>query len=361
MKDHEINHDSFHQIEMQQLKNQTSGETSQLYIRSCLGLANDARMFLKMFDAFGNVKEMKKFAELHKDKDYTVFDFDWSNLDVNDPVYYKNLLLMVLSLEYDPLTGGKSSEDEFRDRGGIWKDFCKSLKSTNRMSKIFLNQSCPENIKFLDKLMTHIHYATLHRNSLELYGCKMPDIAIFTHPALFVMNHSCDPNVIYHIEDGRRLVWTVSLAIRAGERVCFPHVNSNEDGLQCLTHNMCVPCVKKLDVSVDKKELQKTLEVEVGALFSERDPMKLSSWLKIKEECCECINMRMNEKYHQNYKQRRLIALRKKVLEMTLIDAIGDPFPPTSAAARCKLTSVEKIAEFNKMLAMDWVGAESLD
>lgn len=287
---------------------------------------------------------MKKFVETHSAKRYNVFDFDWSI--PNDPNYYKNMLLMIMSMDtefdiYITASQKQTNMDEtIRQNWETWRYICNLLKTSNRIKTVFMNQN-PSSTKFLEKITYNIYIACLLKESLTLNNNQGHELAMFTHPALYLMNHSCDPNIIVHLENRKNMIWTVNQPIQAGGEIFYPFISFYSQMNEFKKY--CVPCKNGPVNSIDGDRVLADAVVNTKKFFNCHDPAKLSDWLKYKDQCCDFINKNFTG-YYERAKKRQLIATKKEELREILED-IGYPFPPVGRCVTAAIKDPKQLKE----------------
>lgn len=188
-------------------------------------LVSCSRFITKMLDIFGSVAALRQFVDTHRDKDYTVFDFDWSKAD--DDTRYKNMLLAMVKIAVQ------------RDDITFFKDIT-FLKENGKFEHMIND---PINGDFINGLCKKI--LSQRRHCLSMVSDGIPcNIAMFIHPALKLLQEQCDPNVFMH-SNRQAVVLTVLHPIKAGSAISFsklPFYLESSKARNCPNKSSCKPC-----------------------------------------------------------------------------------------------------------------------
>lgn len=272
MTEHETknpDHESFHEMEK-------LGMPQKLVIA--------AKLFVKIYDAFDNFKEMQNFVDEHSGEQYSVFDFDW-NLPEDDPTYFKNLLLTMTSV----LVGNEHAESHFdnmfTDFSDDLADFLKDLGPKNRFKKIVkTNRS---DAKFMKKILWQI-YDDVDRSCLDWMN-EQNKLGGFLHPAMTFLSQSTKPNIFVTINKCKEIIWTVNQPVAAGSQLSF-------------------------GVLTDER--------------TEKMPKSKDAVMERLKNCCDYINMNYKNR-NQNAKFQQNITT-KKIMMQQVLSTLGNPFTPSN-------------------------------
>lgn len=263
-------------------------------------------------DVFGSVDELRKFVDDHRDKNHTVFDFDWSVAD--DETRYKNMLLSML-IDSEPEPCNEGAEDLI------------FLKTDNKFKKLFDD---PKHIEFVNEMSTRL---AVHKSFVQTpVNSSENVIAMYTHPALKLLtgHETCDPNVVMH-SNRRAIIFTVLHPIKTGGSIAsspqpfYRSIKSLNMSSQCRNQESCMPCKNNWTSQVDASDIHFDYEHNSFNFYMRNDPKKLSTQLKQIKMCAEFINKNF-EGFYANATKRRLIATKQLELE-NILHHIGNPFP----------------------------------
>lgn len=282
-----------------------------------------AKLFMRAQAAFdGNIDEMRKFVDGNNNgfEKHTLFDFDWSNPD--DPMYEKNMVLVLLGIEANVYDGHlyllkQNLRQETKGSGKIGKYLMSMLKSPSKLLSI-LKTNYKKHGEFIEKVFEKFYYSFIFRNEFSIMQVPM---RLFWRtcffPARSLLHHSCNPNIHNHMSNDGKLMWIVNQPIPAGGQIFggFYPVFYNEARPEpnCPSEKTCEPC--KLGWQHEKK-VSATLAYEnVARFFYDRNAMKppLNMMVDYFGQCCDDIN--------KNYKGFNEKASVRKKIALKLIEA----------------------------------------
>lgn len=151
--------------------------------------------------------------------------------------------------------------------------------------------------------------------------------AVFNHPAEYLLNHSCDPNIKIHFDHQKRMIWSVLLPIPAGGQIFRSYGPTYSLNIKnnCDFKESCVPCQEGWGVVFDTNRFHGECRKSIREFFEINDPQKLESLLKHKAEICDFINNNF-EGYNADPEKRQLIVTMTQQLKINL-NVMGIPFP----------------------------------
>lgn len=281
-------------------------ESKQLPLKSIF----TAKVFLKMHETFGSVGEMKKFAEMHSEKRYTIFDFDW-----NGPMNFKNLFLTILGMHYDSRT--KQFARDLLDTENLSQWFIDSLELSERTQGILLG-STNEHQDFVEKTLLKIFNAHIWINWMS-FGKNLTDDderlpGYYFHPSKSLLNFSCDSNIYMYYENRKRIVWLVTQPIKAGGQLFVenypPYYRTGRFTNGCPFKDSCVPCQKGWAKMINPSKVDSGIgEFLENFRESENFPEKITKGIQIYRKICNEINQNYDN-YETNAKTREFIVAR---------------------------------------------------
>lgn len=292
-----------------------------------------ANMFMKaqaLFD--GDIGEMRKFVESHGDKKHTLFDFDWSNSE--DPMYRKNMLLVMLGTDvdkYDGFLNDVKGNLRFRTAGRdkIGEFLMSQIKTTGNKLKSLLKLNYRSHGAFMEKILEKFFIAFMFRNEFSIMQQPMRMFwrTVF-FPARSLLNHSCNPNIHNHMSGDGKLQWIVNQPIPAGGQIFggfYPtfYVDGRPEPY-CKFKKTCEPC--KLDWQhKGSKPSSQLAYSSVAKYFNDRGAFKpsLNMMMDCFKECCEFINENY-EDFDKKPTVRKKIAM-KLIESRRCIDLIESP------------------------------------
>lgn len=276
-------------------------------------MVSSCRLLVHMVDVCGGIEEFKKFVEEHSDKDYNVFDFDWSECD--EPTRYKNMFLAMID-------NSRTSEDGLSDR---WEKCFSHLPDDNKFAQMFVDSMHSKfSDEMFEKFQRHVYTASI--NVSEPKGT----IQLLTHAAMHLLVECCNPNVMVH-SNLKSIIFTVLRPIKAGSPIYsslkpFYHWEEDEPNKECRNPNTCLPCQNDWG----RKAKGTTLDaVLIGnEFYQHNDSREISSLLEDLEINSKFINENY-EGYDTDPAKRKLIATRMRQIEFILMN-ISNPFPQSS-------------------------------
>lgn len=285
-----------------------------------------------MIDVFGSPEKLKEFVKKHQDKDYTVFDYDWS-LD-SDEVHYKNMFLAMIN---------ESPEESltlipfFRPNND---GFCRFWDTLNKF----------EDKEFAGELWRKLFSQQYFVQEAGHNGrCQ---IAWFTHPALKLLKSCCDPNVVIH-SNRQDVILTVLHPISSGSVIRVssgPYYKENKHVPKlCLNSdpNSCEPCNNKWVHQIDQDIITEAMD-NMQDFFDQNDPKQLSTQLDNLQLCSDFINENFDG-YYSDAEKRTTIATKIIELEKTL-RYIGFPFPIMNVFLTMR--GSDGIEKYNRLLKL---------
>lgn len=288
-------------------------------------------------EVFGSVAELKKFVNDHRDKDYNVFDFDWSEAD--DATRYKYMLLVFMD----------AKDNSEHSNSAKMKDFVAEsyMKPDSKFMRMFDDE---ENCDVIDELWRRVQCMWI-----SLVAAHNPSYRTIsmTHPGLKLLVNSCDPNVCYH-SNRKEIVLTVIHPIKAGSEIRKsgqPFYRKRD--LKCMSSHpqSCEPCqngwTRELGAKINSDNTSNTLK-----FFAQHDPKKLTSQLKYLKSCADFINKNFDG-FHTDAMKRCLVATKMYELEGILFN-IGNPFPYSNLYFSLQQSDgLEKLQQFMKIMHFD--------
>lgn len=291
-------------------------------------------MFMKLYEVFGNsMKEMKMFVEMHENKRYNVFDFNWS--DPNDPMYYKNMLLVIFGFQSEN-RGTPGFESEMNEALNIFSNFVDCLDKSNDFVKIMAET---QNEKaFRKTILWKIMEAYECRNEfrIEVHTATNMTLGMFFHPSIMILNHSCDPNIIIHVTNDKKLVWIVNQPIPAGGQIFINYTPAYyftgrfvpSFSNTCQAHFGCIPCQFGWPDRSTMKEIMRQCIDNMKQIFkTEEDARNYGKFANLLESCYDFINKNFTTNYYQNKSMMKMIAMKQLEIR-TVLRCLEDPLPP---------------------------------
>lgn len=312
------------------------------------------RIFLKFLDALGGFEKLKEFYNDHEGNKYTVFDFDWTIKD--ESTYDKNLLLTFMSVYIEK----KPDQVEPMQRV-IWSQFMSFIMwqmPDNRFKKIFKANSKQE--EFWKKIMWHIWDAYDAKVQLSLNYDVKNVFGTFHHPAMFVINHSCDPNIFVHINDCKEIVWTVNQPIPAGGQIFCSYngesyyAENNFELETCPSGVICVSCQNGWAEMIDDSEiLHDSVLNSMKFIKTNHDVENLANFLEYVRSCCDFINENFTDNYYNNAEIRRNIATKKSEIRK-ILQTLENPFSPSISFYMYTMRNKKDLSKFTNNLNEEW-------
>lgn len=272
-----------------------------------------------MLNILGGADELRKFIDDHRDKIYTVFDFDWSK-DVDDVTHYKNMMLATLR-------DINKETPEALLLGQKLEYLIPFLPSDNKLRKMFED---PKHREFLLELWPRVSPNCCIAQAFQ-DGEKTRTMT-FSHPATKPVNHSCDPNIYINAISGA-LIFTICQPIKRGTEIrtspipCYNRTKEMPEVCFDNQKSFCVPCknnwAKMISINSTTYYFRNT--VAFNNRYPHHDPKQLSTKLCQLKGTADFINKNFDG-YYSNAEKRHLIALKKDELKMILF-SLGNPFP----------------------------------
>lgn len=278
-------------------------------------IIHNVRFFLELYDALGGRAGLENFYDDHHDKQYTVFDFDWSN--PADPAYLKNMLLASVTHELN-----HEGEKEILH---ALKGFCEDkvfieIAPDNKLKKIIKDDN--HKLRWLLKLV-------FRRQTMKignLLNNRNPVGSLF-HPTTHLMRRTCgNPNIVTHT-DRKSLVWIALRPIKSGEILFDLHPHFFREGgcAECGPKRSCDTCVNdipKINYTVpDFENLIGRNFADFGKLHDFRE---LTSWLEYLQHCIDFIN----SNFDISSMKKDVTAKQQEMA--SILGEIANPFPPSS-------------------------------
>lgn len=273
-------------------------------------LVGTVQWLLQFCEAFdGSVEAMQKFVDEHRDKVYTVFDFDWSG-ELSQSDLLKNTLLT--------MTTNPAKNPQTIDFFAWMKQTCQDyMQPSSKLYKLAVKEKSKH--AFLREIISGILKPRQQLSVAAMHDLKWI-VGKFSHPAMNLLPLSCDPNVFVH-SNRKALIWTVNWPIAAGEKL-------TGNSMQTFGTNMCVKCSHGKDpVTCQNGWLQKNesatnkSEADMMKFFLQNDVKDVKCWLELLKICCNSIN----KNYRSATKRRSVLA--QRCLIFSIIQAIENPFP----------------------------------
>lgn len=275
------------------------------------------KILLKLLSDFNSIEAMRKFVESRvKNKRYDIFDFDWSR----DEGSIRRMLMVIMGVSIKDKNAVESDIKKFNDDISINIRYFtnKNFNNNDRIWNIFSDGNS-EDQQFLDKLIHQINCAhEIRKMQVSFRNGQQYGIASYTHPAMYLLNDSCDPNIMMHIDTGGKSIWTVNQPINAGSQIFYLYDTStlysnSKRTKDCPYKETCVPCKNEWNKKIDGKKVEIDCQKSLFCFFLQNDPWLLSSLLKQRNECCEFINNNFNG-YDEKPEKRQFIAAKKEEL-----------------------------------------------
>lgn len=182
------------------------------------------KLLLRCLNVFDyNVPELQRFVKAHQ-KPVTVFDFDMSKLE--EPMFSKNSILMILSVQ-NSATHCKHLADAMAEETRAFINKHPRLRMLWDDHKSFLNEML-QRVMFPVTLLTNmsaffskeINISPTLEDKPTSSGNQMfeQNCGQGIYPAYSLLNTCCDPN-IFAVSVGKKLAWIVSRPIPAGSQL----------------------------------------------------------------------------------------------------------------------------------------------
>lgn len=321
----DTDHLIFHEIENLKYVLNEGGRKIEFEPVLKLKLLTIGRMFMKIYNGFGNIDHMMNYVKSYGNKKCNIFDFDW-NIRVDDPMYTKMMLLSIMGLI------SKIPDPRDEEQGKMLCEcYRRFLKPGNRLREIIMMVRTRKELEFVELVLKQMHIANSILNGVSLGSEDNSQLlAVFFHPAISLAGFSCDPNVFMHYENRQSIVWTVNQPIPAGGQICVNYSSLYYHGRlnPCRYTNICFPCQNGWATLINYSRCISECNERFFNFHEQQYPTEVSSLLKQKEQCCEVINVSFNN-YYWNPEKRQFIASIKEELRR-ILNMIGNPFSPAN-------------------------------
>lgn len=207
---------------------------------------------MDFIEHFGGLPQMMELFKSEQNKTYSVFDFDWSK--PNDPLFIKNTFLVLMGMKFTESSTLNDLKILTNGVEGIGLWLLTTLSKENEMRKIF-DEHYFRNNKLIEKILMKIFAVFPFANEVTVAPeeQELKDVTAahghFLHPCSLILNHSCDPNITFHIADHERVVWIVNQPIPAGGQIfkCYsptywPYYSVLTTPSSCEFKESCVVC-----------------------------------------------------------------------------------------------------------------------
>lgn len=204
---------------------------------------------------FGSVSAMKTYFDENLDKKQTVFDFDWSDPEKNSS--FADFFGMMLGTETEDLSSNEFLE-EMRD---ITTWILNHLHSDNSLKKIVFQNLC-EHKEFMETVLRKIYGISEVAKSFGIVMLQEKcTFSWYIHPSMLILNHSCDPNIVFHIMNNGKIAWIVSRPIPVGGQIFTNYTpeyySFNTPSDTCRFRETCVPCKENWRDSISLETIKK--------------------------------------------------------------------------------------------------------
>lgn len=296
-----------------------------------LNLTFIAQVYLKMFDTFGSVNELRKFVESHRDKRYTVFDFDWSE----DLMNFKNIFLCILGIQYDE-EEIKKQVRQLTGSDNLTKWLIKELKLNAAKTATLLGDSS-EDRDFIEGILLKILNARKTLSWVSGSGGESNENedrlpGYYFHPAKAMLNYSCDTNIYQYYENRKRIVWIITQPVKKDGQLFVennhPYYSHGRFMDGCPQKKTCVPCLRGWAKDVNPDEvlmgMKRTIHNDIKKFTNYAK--KYEGGIRLFKKICRDINQNYDN-YENDSNVRRDIAA-KIIASGSVLEMMRDPFFP---------------------------------
>lgn len=190
------------------------------------------KLYMKILEHFGSEKKMKEFVDENQNEKLTIFDFDWRDRKPSIADVFKMIL--------------GTSESKDRTRPTIPFDALPTISSSN------FTKMATDKIYDATEVMKQL-------NVVMFVHCF--NFCNYLHPAMLLLNHSCNPNIVMKVTNSGKVTWIVSRPIPVNGQIFtnytpeFYTVNQT----QPCTYQNCQPCREKWRDQIDFDEVKKEI------------------------------------------------------------------------------------------------------
>lgn len=165
------------------------------------------RMLIELLNIAGSLEELHTMIKQSESDNFSIFDFDSTNLDV--PKTQKKQLRAYLSLMAKP--GGRNGVDDYQIQNLVNTSFRNVWKTAEERKSL------------VDSMHKLLEIEEWNSSWVGAIGVKdrcaqAHNIGCFSSLFRSLFNHSCDPNVEW-INVGNKMVYVVRLPIKAAEQL----------------------------------------------------------------------------------------------------------------------------------------------
>lgn len=288
---------------------------------SSYGIDLIVKAFLELYEVFDkSIEAMEEFLDNHTTEDYTICDFDMRRLDD----FKKSMLLVLMSsvrTERELTMEGQGTVREFLMEND-------QMDSSDYIMEIFENNE--DHRDFIDDVLAKLASATSWYITLTIKTDIHCSLGSFFHPALLMLNYSCDPNITIQVFFGKKMVWIANRPIKAGSQIFHAYVNAYYESVQryCNYTKNCVPCKNGWSDLIDHAQIEAAVIAKLRRYLDnfQKDPALVSdNLIDLLAQCGESISKMFDDEYYSNPSKREAIAT--KLLEFKEIsNLLSDPF-----------------------------------
>lgn len=250
-------------------------------------LAKALNIFMRVLKHFGSVSAMKSFYDGNADNKPTVFDFDWS--DSKNIPSFSDIFNMILGTATEDL----SSDEFLEDIKSITTWILNKLDSNNALKRIIL-QNLAEHKEFMETVLRKFYGISDVMKSLgSVMIDKKYEFSWYFHPTMLLLNHSCDPNIVFHVMNNGKIALVVCRPIPIDGQIFTNYTpeyyayytRSNH----CRFQDTCAPCKEHWRNSISLEKIKKQIPVWTSSV-----QMDHLQYLKVQvynyREICDDIN-----------------------------------------------------------------------